>query len=136
MALHVKSHVPWAVHVSVELTGGAAQGAQDTEPKHPVCGVFWAQMPAQRCCAAPQSGPPPAPVLLLVVAGDVVEVDVLVPVVVDVVLVDVVLLLDVSPPAPPMPEPAPPVPSKKLSVPVAQPSQNTATPTAAHKPKR
>jgi hypothetical protein len=59
-APQVKSQVPAAVQVLVPLAG-AAQGAQLAEVKQPVCVVFPAQTPPQKCCPCGHGALPPAP---------------------------------------------------------------------------
>ncbi len=102
----------------VPLTGAGAQARQLFDPKQPVCVVFPAQIPPQRCSPAGQ--PMPVPVLaladtlvlpaLVLPALALLVVDVVVLVVVPLALVVPVpaaLLVDVAPPAPPADGPGP-----------------------------
>jgi len=94
------------------------QGVQVVEVKHPVCGVFPAQIPAQRCSVAPQLFPP--------VDDDVaLELEELVDPLLD-ALLDALELdtLDV-PPAPALP--APPEPPSLSRAPGAVPVAHAAT---------
>jgi hypothetical protein len=45
----VKSQVPLPEQMLVPLTGAGAQARQVFDPKQPVCVVFPAQIPPQRC---------------------------------------------------------------------------------------
>jgi hypothetical protein len=107
LAPQVKSQVPFPEQTLVPLTGAGAQDRQSFDPKHPVCVVFPAQIPPQRCCPAGQPMPDPtlalaetelvvAPLLVLVVLDDVVPV--VVPALVVAPLVPPALVVAGSPP--------------------------------------
>ena len=101
------------------LAGAGAQDRQSFDPEQPVCGVFPAQAPPQRCWPAGQPMPEPALAVaeteLVAAAPEVVVAVVLAPVVALVVAGSPPAPLVVAPgpsatlpPTPPPPKPAPP----------------------------
>jgi hypothetical protein len=103
----VKSHSPFALHVTVPNAGADGQGVHDDEPKQPLSGVLPVHTALQRCSVEPQSVPPvpPDPVED---DDDDVDVD-----------VDVELVALTSPPNPPEPGDPPEPGEPPAAVPVA-----------------
>ncbi len=121
--LQLTSQRPVALQVAAPFCT-TGHGVHVVDVKHPVCGVFPAQTPAQRCSVAPHCPPPELDELALLLDALLLDALLLDALLLDALLLDA-LLLDAPfmPPIPPAPgpPPSPPSPLNPGPVPVAQP---------------